>query len=220
MIDQERLTIVSRAALANNLRVLQGFRLAATDEAHISKLLEYMDPKPNTTWADIGCGFGEPARIMQELRPDLEFLLVNNNSFQLAQVPDTLAAYCCDMHELPFPSGSLDGAMFLYSLCHADNFVAALKEAARVVRTDGRLFVFDYVRGEDSSDTLSWHYLDARFIRNIALRALTRASGWRFDGYSFPEGDDAVFRSLFGDERLYDEIFYDVTPVVWWATRR
>ena len=221
MIDQDRLTLASRLALESNLRVLQGFRLGATDREHIQRLLDYMAPEPETTWLDIGCGFGEPARLMQALRPDLRFRLVNNNAFQLAQVPAHLVAVPADMHELPFPDDTFDGAMFLYSLCHADSFIAALREAARVVRAGGRLFVFDYVRLNDSDDRLSQHYLDARFLPYGALRPLTRVSGWTSLGCDLPSGDDAVFRAAFGDQQaVYDRIFKQVVPIVWWATRR
>jgi ubiquinone/menaquinone biosynthesis C-methylase UbiE len=219
MIDQQLLTEYSRIALANDLRVLQGFRLGATDREHIEQLLAYMDPAPNTTWLDIGCGFGEPARLMSEIRPDLAFRLVNNNRFQLDQVPEELPTWYADMHMLPLEDCSVDGAMFLFSLCHADEPHIALTEAWRVVRPGGKLFVFDYLRAK-GDDYVSWYYLKARFLSLSAMSYLCRFVGWQFDACVVPQGSDAVFRSVFEDQALYDRIFDELTPIIWWATRK
>jgi SAM-dependent methyltransferase len=219
MIDQEHLTEVSRVLLEQDLRILQGFRLAATDREHIAKLLGYMDPGPDTIWGDIGCGFGEPARIMQELRPDLKFHLVNNNQFQAGEASQHFPTWLSDMHELPFDTEDLDGVMYLYSLCHADDASRALMEAARVTKPGGKLFVFDYMRTR-GDDYISWKVLRSRFFGLNAMYNMARTAGWKFAGCIAPDGSDAVFRSVFEDKLLYDQIFYDLTPVVWWATRR
>jgi ubiquinone/menaquinone biosynthesis C-methylase UbiE len=221
MIDQDRLTMASRTALDHGLRVLQGFRLAPNDREHINKLLEYMDPAPGTTWLDIGCGFGEPARLMREVRPDLRFWLINNNLYQLEQVPaiSMMPAFFADMYELPFPEASADGAMFLYSLCHADNKALVLREAARVVRPGGELFVFDYFR-TGGEGRLAMRYLSASFVSGANFDALAESAGWDLMEQVFPDGDDTLFRSLFEDQELYYEIFKDLVPVIWKAVRR
>lgn len=218
MIDPTRLDAASRALYARNLRVLQGFRLAETDHAHIAALLRLMAPAANGTWLDIGCGFGEPARIMRELRPDLKFWLLNNNSFQLSMAPRDMPSSCCDMHELPFGDALFDGAMMLYSLCHADDFLVVLREAARVTKPGGKLFVFDYARFA-GDDRLAVEHLAARFLPFDWLRGAAVASGWRMDHAILPTGDDTVFRSLFEDQKLYERIFDGARPVVWWATK-
>lgn len=219
MIDQYLLAEVSREMLAQDLRVLQGFRMGQTERDHIGILLEYMNPAYGTTWADIGCGFGEPARLMKELRPDLTFYLVNNNEFQLDQVPKDLLSYYADMHKLPFWDKQMDGCMFLFSLCHADDVYTALKEAHRVTKPGGALFVFDYMRTK-GDDYISWQYLCARFFGLNAMHHMCEFTGWRFDSVKAPQGSDAVFRSVFADQNLYERIFDDLTPVVWQATRR
>jgi ubiquinone/menaquinone biosynthesis C-methylase UbiE len=220
MIDQYLLTEQSRKALADDLRVLQGYRLGMTDREHIERLLNYMDPPKNSLWLDIGCGFGEPARLMREVRPDLDFYLVNNNEFQLDHAPEDLHKWYADMHALPFRDEIADGAMFLFSLCHADDAIMALAEARRVVKPGGKLFVFDYIRTK-GDDFMSWHHLAARFFGLNALHHMCRFVGFQFGGCIAPEGSDAVFRSVFeGDQELYERIFDDLTPVVWWATRR
>jgi len=218
MITTAELDAASRQCWDRGIKVLQGFRLGATDEEHIAALLVMlMDPEFDTRWVDIGCGFGEPARLLQELRPDLQFELVNNNEFQLSKVPSHLSAWRADMHELPFLAQTFDGAMFLYSLCHG-RIYEALKEAARVVRPDGRLFVFDYMR-EKGNNRLSSQHLGASFLKRRELWDCLYNAGWTPDFWMVPSGDDGVFRSAFGDQRLYDRIFSELTPIVFTALR-
>ena len=219
MIPVEAINEASRRCLQRGIRILQGFRLGPTDRAHISALLFHMEPGVGTRWLDIGCGFGEPAALMQELRPDLHFTLVNDNDFQLAQVPTYLDSHRADMHAMPFEDGAFDGAMFLYSLCHANGLMDALREAARVVRPEGRLFVFDYLR-KHGDNAATQACLGANFFKKDELRACTRAAGWQVNQVILPPGDDAVFRAAFGDIALYEELFAELVPVIWTAVRR
>jgi ubiquinone/menaquinone biosynthesis C-methylase UbiE len=219
MTDQDKLTTASEIALKKGLRVLQGFRLEDTDQGHVAALLAFMAPGRGTKWVDLGCGFGEPAKLMKELRPDLMFWLVNNNTFQLSKCPPDMPTFCCDMHDMSFDPGEFDGAMFLYSLCHADDFVVALREAARVVRPGGKLFVYDYVRF-DGDDALAHQHLNARFIPFDMLRAVARAGDWDLESFVLPRGSDAVFRSLMPNQHLYNLIFKGLRPILWKAVRR
>ena len=52
---------------------------------------------------------------------------------------------CEDMRATSIPSESVDLVIFNYSLCHVDT-LAALKEAARIVKPSGRLFIYDHAR--------------------------------------------------------------------------
>jgi ubiquinone/menaquinone biosynthesis C-methylase UbiE len=219
VIPVEAINAASRSCLASGIRILQGFRLGATDRAHIETLLSHMAPGFGNRWLDIGCGFGEPAALMLALRPDLHFTLVNNNDFQLEQVPPGLECHRADMHAMPFDDGEFDGAMFLYALCHANGLMDALREAARVVRPEGRLFVFDYLR-KHGDNAATQACLGANFFKKDELRACTRAAGWQVNQVILPPGDDAVFRAAFGDIALYEELFADLVPVIWTAVRR
>jgi SAM-dependent methyltransferase len=220
MIDTATLDAASAKCLGMGIKVLQGFRLADTDEGHIAALLAYMAPERGTRWIDIGCGFGEPARLMQAARPDLNFTLVNDNQFQLDQTPSNMAAFLADMHALPFDAGEFDGAMFLYSLCHAG--FDALHEAGRVVKNGGRLFVFDYLRLSETKKLrqLTKDTLGARFWSLEDYLGCAWSLGWRDCRMAFPDGSDAVFRAAFGEQGqpLYQEIFRHLIPVIFTAT--
>jgi SAM-dependent methyltransferase len=218
MIDQTLLDRASQTMLDNGIRLLQGARLADTDAGHITKLLEYMRPEQGSRWLDIGSGFGEPARLMREQRPDLQFTLVNNNAFQRLKTPSGLVVIDGDMHELPFDDRQFDGAMFLYSLCHADNFQQALDEAARVVRPGGALFVFDYLR-MDGDDRWTEKLLASRFMGFDELDWRIGKAGWQKPRYGYPDCDDTLFRQVVDDAVVYRMLFADLVPIVWRAVR-
>ena len=219
MIPYDALVDASRACLDAGVRILQGYRLADSDRAHVAELVDYMDPGYGTLWADIGCGFGEVANLMSRQRPDLGFVLLNNNDFQLTVAPNRFLQLHADMHDIPLPPSSVDGCMFLYSLCHAEVFGVALGEAARITRPGGHLFVFDYERvaGDDAllKDRLCARALPWGRLCNIAMTA-----EWDIVMHVNPCGDDALFRRLYGNDCEYDEIFRDLLPVIWKAVRR
>lgn len=220
MIPREILDEASRMSLQAGIRILQGFRLAETDETHVAELLEYMAPIHGSLWADIGCGFGEVAWQMNKQRPDLGFVLINNNQFQLDRAPSRYLRLLEDMHDIPLPGESVDGCMFLWSLCHADHFGAALSEAARITRPGGELFVFDFERtGGDDDDALLKQRLYARALSMTRMREITANTGWTMSDTINPRGDDAMFRRAYGDQAEYDLVFRDVLPVIWKAVR-
>lgn len=218
MIEQALLDAASQACLDAGVRVLQGYRLAETDEWHVARLLDLMAPAPVTSWLDIGAGFGEVARLMLDLRPDLRFTLLNNSAFQNAQAPEGFPVLSADMHDIPAYDGTYDGCMMLYALCHADDFSDALREAARVTKMGGKLFVFDYLR-DGADNGLMRKHLAATALPWRVLRTIARNAGWKLDWRVIPKGDDSLFREMMGDDALYNSIFENLSPVLWKATR-
>ena len=200
------------------LRVLQGARFAESDGSHIAALLAYMNPPCGAVIADIGCGFGEVARIMTVQRPDLNFVLINSSASQLARAPDNFRKFNCDMHNIPMQPASVDGAMFCYSLCHGD-IRSALIEAARITKPGGFLFVYDYVR-KNGDSALSEAHLFARFYGFAEILTESRLSGWELTMFARPPANDALFRDAMGDNALYNAIFDDLTPAVWKMVKR
>jgi SAM-dependent methyltransferase len=218
MIPQDVLTQASRACLQAGVRVLQGYRLAPGDRAHVAELLGYMDPLRGTLWADVGCGFGEVAELMRQLRPDLGFVLINNNRFQLDRAPNRFLHLCADMQDIPLPDHSVDGCMFLYSLMHADSYGSTLREAARITRPFGALFVFDFERTR-GDNKLMQQRMFARALPSLTLTELMEDAGWRVVLHVNPAGDDALARRLYPDQEEYDLIFDDIRFAVWKAVR-
>ena len=199
------------------IRVLQGARLAGDDAGHIAALLDYMAPTHGSVIADIGCGFGEVARVMKVQRPDLDFVLINSSVAQLAYAADEFRQIECDMHAIPMDAGSVDGAMFCYSLCHGD-MEPALTEAFRITKPGGFLFVYDYVR-ESGDNELAEKHLFARFHRLSEILSVSRLAGWELTVFARPPTNDDLFREVTGDDALYDAIFDHLTPAVWKMVR-
>lgn len=218
MIPQDMLTEISRKGWDAGIKLLQECRLADTDEAHISKLMQFMVPKKHTLWADMGCGFGEAARLMKLQRPDLDFVLVNNNEFQLSKAPRNMRHVLCDMLSTPLSKASVDGCMFLYSLCHAPMKHDALAEAARITKPGGQLFVYDYVRSV-GDNKLMLAKLYASAITLSTLHNVLRHTGWDAFNYVVVAGDDTIFREAYGNQNEYELIFDSLLPVMWTAVR-
>jgi ubiquinone/menaquinone biosynthesis C-methylase UbiE len=214
----DALDLASRELLTRGIRVMQGGRMGATDEAHVAALLGYMHPDIGETVLDIGCGFGEVARLMQQQRPDLDFVLVNKNRFQLGHAPTKFRRVRADMHAMPISDATVDTAMFCYSLCHADPGVA-LMEAARVTRVGGQLFVYDFARLRGDNDLME-RRLAARAISLGAMGQHAIKAGWMPSRLVSPDVDDTLFRDLYANDAEYDAIFADVCPVVWKAVRQ
>jgi phosphoadenosine phosphosulfate reductase len=196
------------------VRVLQANRLADTEVGHVHKLMEHMDLPVGATVLDAGCGVGEVARIMGAKRRDLRFVLLNKSEHQLAAAPagSRYQRIVADFHALPLPAGSIDVSLFCYALCHADHFVA-LREAARVTRPGGSLFVYDYERtGGDNA--LLERTLHARAFPLRDIQAMAGMAGWRLEEASNPVGSD-LFRVLFEDQDTHAAIFDDLRPAIW-----
>jgi ubiquinone/menaquinone biosynthesis C-methylase UbiE len=157
---------------------------------------------------------------MRNIRRDLQFTLVNNNHFQLKEarkLPRAFPVIGADMHQLPFANGSFDGAMMLYTMCHADDAFAALREARRVVRPGGFFFMFDYER-EYGDNEETWALLKAKFPYRSGFEALAELAGWRTVKWENPLGDDWVFRRAFGEHQdVYERLFGPLVPFIWKA---
>jgi ubiquinone/menaquinone biosynthesis C-methylase UbiE len=222
MIDQNQLDRASRFALNKGVKLLQGYRLADTAVGHIQRLMYYMAPGSGTRWLDVGSGFGEAARLMRQLRPDLKFTLLNNNKFQLSHTPRELCGVHGDMHRLPFADADFDGVMFLYSLCHADDLAQVLAEAHRVTRPGGALFIYDYARTGGDNDLTEKH-LNSYFWTYAEFYRIATETGWKVAMFRLvqleTQGSDAVFREMAENDVLYDTLMGGLEPVIWKGRR-
>lgn len=99
---------------------------------------------------EVGCGVGAELQILHRRFPQAHLTGLDFSAAQLAKARELLqsdlASGAMELHqgsayELPFPDDSFDGVCLIWVLEHLNDPVQALREARRVLRPDGVLFV-------------------------------------------------------------------------------
>jgi len=110
---------------------------------------------------DAGCGIGGPAAIIAHRYPNARIDGVTNSVIQAGVARDELATaglservviHVADYHRLPFPSGLFDVVVFFESTGYASGIDQMYREAGRVLKPGGCLYVKDvFCRSGDLS---------------------------------------------------------------------
>ncbi|HIP79143.1 MAG TPA: SAM-dependent methyltransferase [Kiloniellaceae bacterium] len=145
--------------------------------------------------ADIGCGDGGLVRALT--RAGAEVVGIDPQPHQLARARAAPAAgserYCVAQGQaLPFNDGSLDVVIYFNALHHvpvADQ-EAALAEAARVLRPDGRLYIQEPL-AEGAFFEMVRPIEDETGVRAAAYETLKRAA----DGTTLAEEEEYAYRA-------------------------
>lgn len=143
-IYEAHIASATQKVLAQGHRVLQIFRLAETERGHLEKLLELCAFPEGARVLDMGCGVGEVAKVFQDIRPDLSFVLLNNNAYQLGLCPEGFDKIYGDMHHTHFAAHSFDAVMLNYALGYA-RMPHLFHEIERILKPHGVLFIADLV---------------------------------------------------------------------------
>lgn len=142
-------TLTKAAIEVTDSRLLQIHRFSEMDSLHTKILMEVFDPETNAQIADVGCGVGELAELMSIQRPDLSFILVNPSQAQLEVCPQGFRMLQGSAEDTHLNTGLTDAVMYSYVLGHID-IPLALKECARVLKPDGKIYVYDIFKTDDS----------------------------------------------------------------------
>jgi len=169
-------------ALSTGNRVFQIFQFAETEMDHCTKLLSWMNSDQNSRMLDVGCGVGEVAKNMQELRPDLQFTLLNSNQYQLSLCPESMPKIHGDMHNIPCPDASFDCVMVNYAIGYAD-LDRAIPEFYRVLKPEGLLFVCDIIGKNDLFAPVMEYNLRTAF----ELTAAIQKHGFKMESFIKPQ---------------------------------
>lgn len=191
-------------------KVFQIHRFAETEFKHVSRLERWAEFPQNARVADMGCGVGEVARIFKEIRPDLEFCLVNLSQVQLDYAPKQFKKHCTDFCDVPELNESFDGVMFCFSIGHAD-IEQALKEAHRLLKYGGILFIYDMTRIYGNNEGM--HKVAYRVHALNYMEQTASGCGFDLDFYMEPSDDGSYGHSVLGRE--YDNVFFGTKPAVW-----
>lgn len=120
---------------------------------------------------DIGAGTGlnldlYPAAVSELVLAEPDEHMLKRLRLKLSESGRKAEAVQAPAERLPFEDDSFDTAVFTLVLCTVPDPKAALAEAARVLRPDGRLLFVEHVRSEDPGlarwqDRLErpWHFL-------------------------------------------------------------
>lgn len=204
--EVERLT---RQIIGGGQRIFQIFKMAGTDEGHVSALLDIFDPPQSARVLDLGCGVGEVAAMIAEMRGDLRFTLANISPSQLAMCPDVFDKMQCDMNSIPASAGSFDAVMVLYSLGHG-NLDCVMSEAARILTPGGVFFIYD-IASDDGSilrESLSYDPRPEWKVFEAASR-----NGFGVDRWGIPchASTDDFMKVM--DRDAASHVLHDIRPV-------
>lgn len=122
--------------------MLAYWRLADTEHGHADLLLQILDLPEGARVVDLGCGTGELARLCHELRPDVQWVLVNKDLWQLEQCPVWAEQVQADMTSTGLEAGGYDAVVVAYALGYV-NAAAALEEANRLLKVGGKLVLHE-----------------------------------------------------------------------------
>lgn len=132
-------------------RLLQMHRLGDSDLEHTRALLNLFDFPQGAVVADIGCGVGDLALVMQAERTDLDFVLVNPSLAQLQMCPERFLKILATAENLPIERGDVDALMVTYALGHMDLPLFA-QQAMRILAPGQKLCIFDLFKQFDHDD--------------------------------------------------------------------
>ncbi|HRJ97708.1 MAG TPA: class I SAM-dependent methyltransferase, partial [Fimbriimonadaceae bacterium] len=126
-----------------------------TPESTMRNLIAAAGIQAGERIADLGCGAGGPAiligRLVEGTRVDgitisPEQALAAHSLAQANGVDDRVTIQVGDYHEAPLASGIYDRVVFFESIGYADDLNQVLREAHRLLRAGGFLYIKDVVR--------------------------------------------------------------------------
>ena len=140
--------------MASPAEIRRFFNQAAQDEEHypstidprilhVKLVLAHLGELAGKRVADIGCGKGRFARIVQERHPTASVVALDLAEAMLAHVPSGIHRVAASITALPFETASCDGAYATESLEHAVDIPAAVAELCRIVKPGGRIAIID-----------------------------------------------------------------------------
>jgi ubiquinone/menaquinone biosynthesis C-methylase UbiE len=110
---------------------------------HVKLILDHLGDLRGKRAADVGCGKGRFARIVQEQNPEAHVVALDLAEAMLRYVPDGIGRVAATMTALPLASESCDGVYATESLEHAVDIPAAVAELARICKAGGRIAIID-----------------------------------------------------------------------------
>ena len=167
---------------------------------------------------DIGCGEG---RLVEHLRPGIAWVGVDSSRKQTERCPWRPLALG-DMRHLPFAADSFVEVAHLWCLYHLDDPVAAVREAWRVLQTEGRYYACTSARNSDP-EIVSEGYRATSFDAEDAVEIVAsvfpnaRPEPWDQRFFALQTKDEA---RAYCRHNFIDEHRAEAVEVPLWLTKR
>jgi len=172
--------------------------LSAIDEFHLGgreatqALADFMQLRPGVHLLDVGCGIGGPARYFAErgcqvtgIDLTLEFVRVAESLTRMVKLDQNLTFRQASALELPFASGTFDGAYTIHVCMNIADKAGVFREVARVLKPGARFAIYDLMRTSDGTPTfpLPWAQTpETSFLARVDdYRRDLQAAGFRID---------------------------------------
>jgi len=149
-------------------------------QTHVDALLSAVGSLDGRRVLDIGCGEGVLGRELAQLGaevtgvdpfvPAQDWEPQGSGRFRVLSAP---------AERVPLEDGSIDIAMFIFSLHHMSDVEQAMKEAHRVLAADGRLYIAEPVAAGDHNSLIATFH-DEAAVREEAQRTLQRVAATLF----------------------------------------
>lgn len=214
---RERDQFSSEAAVRSQVRRVNGGELFPPEERAIDAYFS----KPDARTLDLGCGSGRVTKALSDRGFDVTGVDISGAQLRAARplLPE-VPLVRSDVANLPFPSNSVQYAVFAYNgldyLIPRASREAALREVRRVLRPSG---VFLY-SSHNRWYTLPALVLDHEFVVDKYLRAAN--AGRLFDRFKVEDAAAGDLETFFSDplfvRRELDDAGFDLVDVV--GTRR
>ena len=214
MLDLDSIAEATKESVLRGVRHFQAFLLHEDGVEHSARLLSLMDPPHGAVVVDAGCGIGELAKDMHALRPDLRLILLNLSKEQLALCPPEMVQHLADFMRMPLSDKSADVVLFSYSASQAPDLGAMLREARRVLRDDGIVFIHDLTSMGDANPKV-WESVGAKLIESGKLIEHAGLNGFKLDSahHLIPAVDQ--IRALVDDDASHAALVHGVESAAW-----
>jgi ubiquinone/menaquinone biosynthesis C-methylase UbiE len=160
---EDRILGMLRSA-GKNLEHLRTDDFAAVDDLHVGgreairALAAFMGLRAGMHLLDVGCGIGGPARYFAErgckvTGIDLteEFVRVAESLTRMVKLDQNVKFRQASALELPFDSGTFDGAYEIHAGMNIADKAGVFREVARVLKSGARFAIFDIMRSGEGA---------------------------------------------------------------------
>ncbi len=123
---------------------------------HVKVVLDHLGNLEGKRVADLGCGKGRFARLVQERYPAANVYALDLAEAMLVHVPEGIHRAAATLTALPLATGSCDGAYATESLEHAVDIETAVAEMCRIVKPGGKIVIIDKNAEAGRLQTPAW----------------------------------------------------------------